>query len=228
MIDLFIAGHGKNLNTGYFDAGATGYISKGEHRYMVEDLFPAMKKYLPDGAKAIFHTRYNVYSHQDIVSLAKRYGSDVRVTEFHFDAGGVNYSKAGGHVIIQSGLQPDELDLKLRNAIKNTVGLHPNYSDGISKRDNLQNPRLAMKGGINYRLLELGMSTHKENANYMIKNVDTIAKELVKAFYGTTKNDDKSNDKLYRVQVGAFKKLENAKKLQNELRKKGYTDSFII
>ena len=227
MIDLFIAGHGKNIKTGYFDAGATGYISKGEHRYMVEDLFPAMKKYIPDGVKPIFHTEYNVYSQGNIVALANKYGKDVRVTEFHFDAGGVNYSKAGGHVIIQSGLEPDDLDLKLRNAIKNTVGLHPNYSGGISKRNNLQNPRLAMNGGINYRLLELGMSTHKENANYMIKNVDTIAKELVKAFYGTTKPTP-STDKLYRVQVGAFKKLENAKQLQNELRKKGYTDSFII
>lgn len=228
MIDLFIAGHGKNIKTGYFDAGATGYISKGEHRYMVEDLFPAMKKYIPDGVKPIFHTEYNVYSQGNIVALANKYGKDVRVTEFHFDAGGVNYSKAGGHVIIQSGLKPDDLDLRLRNAIKNTVGLHPNYSDGISKRNNLQNPRLAMNGGINYRLLELGMSTHKENANYMIKNVDTIAKELVKAFYSTTKSDDKSNDKLYRVQVGAFKQLDNAKQLQNELRGKGYDDSFIV
>ena len=42
---------------------------------------------------------------------------------------------------------------------------------------------------------------------------------------GKTKPPD--SDKLYRVQVGAFKKLDNAKKLKDELIKKGYHDVFI-
>lgn len=226
MIDLFIAGHGKKRNGG-FDSGASGFITKGEHRYMTEDVFPAMKKHLPDGGRPIFHTKYNVYDYGDIVALANRYGKDVRVTEFHFDSAG-NPKANGGHVIINKAFKPDDLDLELRNAIRDTVGINSVYVHGgevgVSGRNDLGNTNKCANAGINYRLLELGFGTNKNDANYMINNVDTIAKELVKAFYGSVK----STDKLYKVQVGAFKKLENAKQLQNELRGKGYTDSFII
>ena len=37
-----------------------------------------------------------------------------------------------------------------------------------------------------------------------------------------------NNDKLYRVQVGAFRSRENAEKFLQEVKKKGFTDSFII
>lgn len=229
MIDLFIAGHGKKRNGG-FDTGASGFLTKGEHRYMVEDVFPAMKKYLPNGASPIFHTKYNVYDYGDIVALANRYGKNVRVTEFHFDSAG-NPNAKGGHVIVYKGFKPDDLDLKLRNAIRDTVGINSVYVHsgevGISGRNDLGNLNKCANAGINYRLLELGFGSNKNDTNYMINNVDTIAKELVKAFYGTTKSTP-SPDKLYRVQVGAFKKLDNAKKLQNELRGKGYDDCFII
>src|SRR5690606_17884792 len=115
---LLIAGHGLNKNNGYFDPGAQAYVPKGEHRWYTEDVFPAMKKYLPANADVVFHTAYNVYSQKNLVSLAKSYGSDTIVIECHFDAGGAAYSKAGGHVIIYSGFEPDALDLRLRDAIK--------------------------------------------------------------------------------------------------------------
>ena len=182
---LLIAGHGLNTANGYFDAGATGYVKKGEHRWYTEDVFPAMKKYLPKDADVVFHTAYNVYSQANIVSLAKSYGNDTIVVECHFDSGGVAYSKAGGHVIIYKDFTPDALDLRLRDAIKQTVGLHPSYKDGISKRDNLQNVNLAARGGVNYRLIEWGMSSHKENGTYMVNNVDTIARAFVKALFNT-------------------------------------------
>ena len=156
---LLIAGHGLNTANGYFDPGARGYVQKGEHRWYTEDVFPAMRKYLPKGADVIFHTAYNVYSRGNIVALAKSYGSDTIVIECHFDSGGTAYSKPGGHVIIYKDFSADDLDLRLRDAIKETVGLHPNYAQGISKRDNLQNVNLAARGGINYRLIEWGMSS---------------------------------------------------------------------
>lgn len=37
-----------------------------------------------------------------------------------------------------------------------------------------------------------------------------------------------NNDKLYRVQVGAFRSRENAEKFLKEVKAKGFTDSFII
>lgn len=224
MTDLFIAGHGKKQN-GIFDSGATGYISKGEHKYMTENLFPAMKKYIPNDVKAIFHTDYNVYDYGNIVSLAKKYGNETRVTEFHYD-GASNKNAKGGHIIIYKGYKPDALDINLRDAIRDTIGInsvyrHQNYI-GVSGRNDLANVNRCASGGVNYRLLELGFGSNKNDSDYMIKNVDTIAQKLVKAFYGKIKSD-----KLYRVQVGSFSKLENAKRLRDELIKKGYKDAFI-
>lgn len=47
-------------------------------------------------------------------------------------------------------------------------------------------------------------------------------------FIEKVKNEIKpKTNKLYRVQVGAFKNLDNANKLRNELIKKGYKDTFI-
>jgi len=224
MTDLFIAGHGKNRN-GRFDSGATGFISKGEHRYMTEDLFPAMRKYIPSGSEFVFHTKYNVYNYGDIVSLAKKYGKNTRVTEFHFD-GATNRSAKGGHVIIHKSYKPDDLDIKLRNAIRDSVGINSAYKHrgytGISGRSDLGNVNRCYTGKINYRLLELGFGSNKTDSDYMIKNVDTIAKELVNAFYGKTKSNQ-----LYTVQVGAFTVLDNAKRLRNELIGKGYMDTFV-
>ena len=188
---LLIAGHGLNKNNGYYDTGAVGYVGKGEHAYFRDDIFQAMKKFLPKGADVVFHTQYNVYSHNNLVSLARSYGSDTIVVECHFDAGGTAYSKAGGHVIIHSSFQPDALDLRIRDAIKKTAGLHPHYKDGISKRNNLRNVTSAANGGINYRLIELGMSTHRENGLYLKNNVDTLAKALVEAIWGTSDNTTK-------------------------------------
>lgn len=219
---LMIAGHGSG------DAGATGFIKKGEYRYMKEDIFPAMKKYIPKDKlnDVIFFSDYNVYSRNNLVSLAKSYGANTIVTEFHYDAGGTAYSKAGGHVIIQQGLKADALDLRLRDAIKKTAGLHPNYKDGISPRNNLRNPSVASSGGINYRLLELGMCTHKANAEYMINNVDAIALALVQAFFPDVKPTPTPKE-LHRVQLGAYEKRENAVAQLEKLKAQGYTDAFI-
>ncbi|HJF30538.1 MAG TPA: hypothetical protein K8V56_02010, partial [Sporosarcina psychrophila] len=56
---LVIAGHGKNRD-GSFDPGATGFITKGEHKYYVENFFPAVRKYLPTGHKVVLFSDYNV------------------------------------------------------------------------------------------------------------------------------------------------------------------------
>lgn len=37
-----------------------------------------------------------------------------------------------------------------------------------------------------------------------------------------------NNDKLYRVQVGAFKSKENAERFLKEVKQKGFTDAFIV
>jgi len=228
---VFIAGHGKNKD-GSFDSGATGYIKQGEHWYFENVLFPEMKKYVPEGQKISWITSYNVYNHGDLVSLAKKYGADTMVTEYHYDAATATSAK-GGHVIVKNSFPPDQLDIKLRDAIAETVGInsgyvHKNYK-GISGRGDLANVNRAAAGGVNYRLIELGFGTNYNDANYMMNNKTEIAKAFVKAYFGKIKETTttKGKGKLFKVQTGAFSNKANAVKMQAELKKKGY-ETIIV
>ncbi len=179
---LFIAGHGLMRN-GRIDPGATGIITKGEHRYMVEDLFPAINRHLPKGHNIEFFTAHKVVDYGDLATLAKKYNAD-QVTEFHYDA--ASAAARGGHVIIHSDFIPDKTDLALRDAIKSMVGVrysHKGY-EGISGRTNLGNVNRAKTAGITYRLLELGFGTNKTDADIMINQVDDYAKAIIKAVTG--------------------------------------------
>ena len=188
MTVLLIAGHGKNRN-GSFDPGATGLISKGEHRYVTEDLFPAMKRHLPKNADVVFHTAYNVYDYGNIISLAKKHGNDTKVIEVHFDA--FKGTSNGGHVIVHKKYEPDALDLRLRDAIKSMVGLRFNHKghQGISGRDNLANVNRTANGGVNYRLIELGFGDNNPDADILINRVDEYAQKLVQAIFQDSKKD---------------------------------------
>lgn len=188
---LIIAGHGK-LRNGGFDTGATGYIAKGEHRYMTEDLFPAMKKYTDESDDTfIFHTAYKVLSYGNLASLAKKHKADT-VTEIHFD----NFTKksTGGHVIVHKSFKPDKLDLRLRDVIKDMIGLRFSHlgHKGIDGRTNLGMVNMAKKYGINLRLLELGFGSNPDEAKILLDQVDEYARKLVQAFdQGTHKSKPK-------------------------------------
>lgn len=188
MTHLVIAGHGKRKD-GTFDTGAIGFISKGEHRYVAEDLFPAMKKFLPPNHTVVFFDKYNVYDYGNIAALAKQYKA-TEVTEIHYDSASATAS--GGHVIIHSDYSPDKIDLALRDAIDKMVGVrfsHRNHF-GISGRSDLANVNRMKNAGITYRLIELGFCTNSKDARIMTENVEEYAKELVKAITGT--NNDKA------------------------------------
>lgn len=81
-------------------------------------------------------------------------------------------------------------------------------------------------------LLELGFITNKSDADILKNNQDELAaaiaegilKYLGKEYIEETKEEV---DKFYRVQVGAFRKQENAQKLADELINKGY-QAFIV
>lgn len=177
---LMIAGHGRQRD-GSFDPGATGFITKGEHRYMVENLFPLMKKYVPKDAKVIFYDKLKVSNHGNLVRLVNEYGAD-EVVEFHFDAFTNNQAR-GGHVIIHSDYSPDDMDLRIRDAIGSMVGLRFTHRghQGISGRNNLFNVNMARNNGISYRLLELGFGTNRTDADILLKRTDEYAKKLVEA-----------------------------------------------
>ena len=78
-------------------------------------------------------------------------------------------------------------------------------------------------------LIELGFITNVTDKNLIINNKENFAIAITRgilSYYGIT-YETETNDKLYRVQVGAFKEKANAEKLSNELKQKGY-DAFIV
>lgn len=179
---LLIAGHGSG------DPGATGYISKGEHRYMKENFFPAMKKFIPKGSNIVFFSDYNVYMRSNLVALAKSYGPNTIVVEMHYDALTMDSGASGGHVIVHDDFVPDSIDLVIRDAINKNVGVRYNHKGhtGISGRSNLANVNRAANGGINYRLVELGFCTDKGDVDVMINKTEQYAKDFVEALLGKT------------------------------------------
>lgn len=179
---LLIAGHGSG------DPGATGYISKGEHRYMKENFFPAMKKFIPKGSNIVFFSDYNVYMRGNLVTLAKSYGPNIIVVEMHYDALTMDSGASGGHVIVHSDFEPDSIDLAIRDAIKKNVGVRYNHKGhtGISGRSNLANVNRAANGGVNYRLVELGFCTDKGDVEVMLNKTERYAKDFVEALLGKT------------------------------------------
>lgn len=183
---LLIAGHGENMN-GSFDSGATGFISKGEHKYYEQDFFPAVKKYLPDNSNVILFSEYNVFDHRDLATLTKKYGNDTIVVEMHYDGG--DKAASGGHVIVHADFAPDKYDLAIRDVIKKHIGVRYSHKGnvGISGRTNLYNCNLAAKSGINYRLVELGFGSNENDSTKMVKNIDAIAKDFVEALLGKSK-----------------------------------------
>lgn len=180
---LNIAGHGTKRN-GTFDPGATGYVKQGEWRYYAESFFDLLKKYQPKDKNVVYHTAYNVYDYGNIVNLAKQYGKDTIVIEWHFDATGSSQA-TGGHVIVYSGFNPDKLDLRLRDGINEMVGVRYSHKGhkGISGRSNLANVNRTANGGINYRLIELGFGTSPVDSKVMLQQMDKFAKVMSEKIY---------------------------------------------
>lgn len=178
---LMIAGHGKQPNGG-FAPGATGLIEKGEHRFMTENLFPELKKYVPKGYKVVWHTAYDVFARGNIVELAKSHGPNTIVIEWHYDAAGS--SASGGHVIIHKTFSPDKIDEALVRAIGKTTGVSKSYPGGFSKRNNLANLNRTAKAGVNYRLVEVGFGTNSKDANYMLNNTAEMARIYMQELFG--------------------------------------------
>lgn len=80
-------------------------------------------------------------------------------------------------------------------------------------------------------LFETAFISNSEDRNILINKQEQLAISIAKGilnFYDTQyKNETSSSDKLYRVQVGAFREKANAEKLANELKAKGYS-TYIV
>lgn len=107
---------------------------------------------------------------------------------------------------------------------ENTFGIK---SLKVWKRDYPYNTKLDFYGihrlsGVNaiVKIFENGFVSNPGDRKILVKNAKEIG--IFHAGYILRKNNIKFNKYLYKVQVGAFSILDNAKKLKNELSKKGY------
>ena len=64
--------------------------------------------------------------------------------------------------------------------------------------------------------------------DWFVGRAADFVKEVNGTSGDTTGQNGTTGDKLYRVQVGAFRSRENAERFLNEVKSKGFTDSFIV
>ena len=88
-------------------------------------------------------------------------------------------SARGGHVIINSGYDPDKYDKALAEFISDIL---PGRSSTIVKRSDLANPKRAAAKGYPYRLLECGFITNAQDVKIFNGQMDDLAKGILSVF----------------------------------------------
>lgn len=83
-------------------------------------------------------------------------------------------------------------------------------------------------------LVEMGFITNKADRDIIINKSEEMAIAITKgilSYYETDyikEKEQTTGDKIYRVQVGAFRERTNAEKLANELKSKGYSTYITV
>lgn len=95
-----------------------------------------------------------------------------------------------------------------------------NYKDGNLKLDHYGIMRLSGEN-CSVKIMEVGFISNKHDKEIIMKNSKEIGCEIGK-FILNKNGIEIKNKNLYTVQVGAFNSLENAKKMQNDLKLKGF------
>ena len=203
---FIIAGHGAG------DPGATGngYTEAERVRALAARIGA-----LGGSNVTIADTSRNWYADNGISKLS--IPKDYQIIELHMDS--ASASARGGHVIING---------KYNNALAKMVsGIFPGRSQIVVGRTDLANPKRAAAKGYPYRLMECGFITNATDVKLFNSRMDDIARGILQAFGlsavgASASAKTEAADKIYRVQVGAFKSKGNAEKLVKELKTKGY------
>ncbi len=168
MAHIFIiAGHGDG------DPGASGNGYKEYER--VRALAKKIKAYGGDNV-TVGDTSRDWYKDNLISSL--NISKDWQIVELHMDGASAS-SARGGHVIINSGYDPDKYDKALAEFIS---GILPGRVNTIVKRSGLANPKRAAAKGYPYRLLECGFITNAQDVKIFNGQMDDIAKGILSVF----------------------------------------------
>lgn len=206
---FIIAGHGAG------DPGATGngYTEAERVRALA-----ARISALGGSNVTIADTSRNWYADNGISKLS--IPKDYQIIELHMDS--ASASARGGHVIINGNYKADQYDNALAKMISS---IFPGRSQIVVGRTDLANPKRAAAKGYPYRLMECGFITNASDVKTFNARMDDIARGILQSFGLLATNvpaKTETTDKIYRVQVGAFKSKANAEKLASELKSKGY------
>ena len=167
MTHIFvIAGHGAG------DPGASGNGYTEAER--VRALAAKIKAYGGD-AVTVGDTSRNWYADNGISTLS--ISKSWQIIELHMDS--ASASARGGHVIINSGFEPDKYDTALAAFIS---GILPGRAQTIVKRNDLANPKRAATKGYPYRLLECGFISNTQDVKIFNEKTDEIAKGILNVF----------------------------------------------
>lgn len=178
MTHIFvIAGHGAG------DPGASGNGYTEAER--VRALAAKIKAYGGDDV-TVGDTSRNWYADNGISTLS--ISKSWQIIELHMDS--ASASARGGHVIINSGFEPDKYDTALAAFIS---GILPGRAQTIVKRNDLANPKRAAAKGYPYRLLECGFISNTQDVKIFNEKTDEIAKGILNVF-GIGTSDSGSTD----------------------------------
>jgi len=169
------------------------------------------------------------------VNLANKKCADAYIS-IHFNAfdGKFNGNDPSGHEIhvypaSKNARRLGECVLKYLNQGTKQKNRGIKYSKGLYVLRKTRMPAILSENGFMDNKEEAKLML---NANFQKEVAREHAKGICSYFgvkYVAEKNEEESrtNGKLYKVQVGAFSKKNNAEKLKEKLKKDGYKDAFI-
>lgn len=168
MAHIFIiAGHGDG------DPGASGNGYKEYER--VRALAKKIKAYGGDNV-TVGDTSRDWYKDNLISSL--NISKDWQIVELHMDGASAS-SARGGHVIINSGYDPDKYDKALAEFIS---GILPGRAQYNCKTQRSGKSKTGGRERIPYRLLECGFITNAQDVKIFNGQMDDIAKGILSVF----------------------------------------------
>lgn len=189
---LIVYGHGQQ-DPG---AGGNGYEERNFTRYTLGPHLEKYAKQLKKNSIDFYDKSKNMYiqtqAGKGAYTTSTSYSS---VTELHLDA--ASSAATGGHVIVKKGFSADKNDLAIAQVVNKYVGWWGSVkgSKGISYRNDLLNLNVFARRGISYRLVELAFITNKTDMQKLVKNIDTVAKEMVEAITGEKLSGSTSTSK---------------------------------
>ena len=161
------------------------------------------------------------------IKKANNFKADVYISVHH--NAGIGGGKGGGivaYTYTKVGQETEALQKELYDALIKYTGLKGNRAQPLAKANLAECRDTAMPAV----LLELGFMDSSTDVPVILSEdyADKCAKAIVEVLVkkGNLVKKEKTEKTLYRVQVGAFSKKENAENLAAELKKKGY-DAII-